>query len=1105
MSAAPANLVQWAVHSPEEVQRALANKGFNPGPIDGQWGKKSINALKAFQRANGLEPTGVFDNSATDILFPVEKKPVPATAKEVVTTTVQPKDIKPAPVSNNPKVKRTVIVEDVKRAAKKEVPEKAATPKQPKVQVIVEKVLASPAIDEAATSPAESKTSPLLAEGTEQLTTGWTPYVVVAGLAAVVLAFTLRRRRRSAAEPTLAGSGPSDGRNVDVPDSMPQRASSATKFADPITSLPLPSALQTTSAEPMTSEIRAAPQNDTDGGNLADEAARVPDGSPTVQDKIPDYRDSLAAHNRSIDEFVRNNRVIDADGQSVAGPHNRDASERPMPVVVTSHDRPEIVASRSIGAEASPITTLPISGVSGAESPIGNGAVSQKPFFGTARRSDGGGPLSLIIGGRNSEPPARKGNDCWVPPGQAVSIAGISFDAGLVYVGSYLPRQNASQESENCLIDPRLKVGSKGDPYGNTMGYWPSYARITPEARRSYLLWLAGGRDQPDAYIGYVFLYFYGLERRLMLDGDHGDGAIVRAEVERLLSVYGGSNSFSRYAHELLSAYVMKVGTQLDGRIPDVDGNGYDVPMPIKLALGVRIRDGRPFEPDLLMKFALSHPETKVRTPARRAPELLRELFADEMNARYPQGMTIKAGRFKKLKVTYRACSGSFTLDVAASDGSIPDISDRAEPITTARTIFEACSDKLDEYSRALGQSPGLQPTLGIVSKLPGALRAKMAGKLAGNPLATLVQLAETGRPLPLSELLQITSFELGNSIGRTKLKEMSQLLASFGLGSTTDPAYALRLPVAGDPVLVFRISSSQGDASEAYRSAQLSAMLGMMIGHADGEFAHSERLALEHQLMQNPNLVDDERVRLKAELAISELNPSGLDEWSKRLKDLSAPTRTAIAAELVVIAAADGKLHSAEIKKLEGLYKRMGMDPQSLYALLHESGSKRRDDDDLALIVPPGEVTHGIPIPRPPAATTSSIDVNRLMAIRNETIATTIILEGILGDVEETVEVVMPEPELIEDGGIFDGLELRYNALVAELRSQSEWSRADFETLASNASLMPGAALIAINEWSLERFDELLIEGDDPLTINAYILPSEPTPSPGIAERLTT
>ena len=39
------------------IQRSLRKEGYDPGPIDGKWGKKTQRAIYAFQRKKGL-PTG---------------------------------------------------------------------------------------------------------------------------------------------------------------------------------------------------------------------------------------------------------------------------------------------------------------------------------------------------------------------------------------------------------------------------------------------------------------------------------------------------------------------------------------------------------------------------------------------------------------------------------------------------------------------------------------------------------------------------------------------------------------------------------------------------------------------------------------------------------------------------------------------------------------------------------------------------------------------------------------------------------------------------------------------------------------------------------------
>jgi osmotically inducible lipoprotein OsmB len=50
------------------VQQALAERGYNPGPADGQWGPGTEEALRRFQSSQGLQATGQLDPTTTSKL-----------------------------------------------------------------------------------------------------------------------------------------------------------------------------------------------------------------------------------------------------------------------------------------------------------------------------------------------------------------------------------------------------------------------------------------------------------------------------------------------------------------------------------------------------------------------------------------------------------------------------------------------------------------------------------------------------------------------------------------------------------------------------------------------------------------------------------------------------------------------------------------------------------------------------------------------------------------------------------------------------------------------------------------------------------------------------
>jgi uncharacterized protein (TIGR02594 family) len=55
--------------SVRDIQTALGNKSFNPGGVDGIWGRNTIKAVRAFQSANGLTVDGIVGANTLAKLF----------------------------------------------------------------------------------------------------------------------------------------------------------------------------------------------------------------------------------------------------------------------------------------------------------------------------------------------------------------------------------------------------------------------------------------------------------------------------------------------------------------------------------------------------------------------------------------------------------------------------------------------------------------------------------------------------------------------------------------------------------------------------------------------------------------------------------------------------------------------------------------------------------------------------------------------------------------------------------------------------------------------------------------------------------------------------
>ena len=58
----------WVTQDVKKAQEALKNKGHNPGSIDGVMGSQTRQAIKAFQKANGLKESGALDAETAENL-----------------------------------------------------------------------------------------------------------------------------------------------------------------------------------------------------------------------------------------------------------------------------------------------------------------------------------------------------------------------------------------------------------------------------------------------------------------------------------------------------------------------------------------------------------------------------------------------------------------------------------------------------------------------------------------------------------------------------------------------------------------------------------------------------------------------------------------------------------------------------------------------------------------------------------------------------------------------------------------------------------------------------------------------------------------------------
>lgn len=675
----------------------------------------------------------------------------------------------------------------------------------------------------------------------------------------------------------------------------------------------------------------------------------------------------------------------------------------------------------------------------------------------------------------------------WFAADVPVSIGGIDISSGLIYVGGTSSSQYG--RLDNCVISPGLTVSrTASDRHGATMSYWPSYSTISPEARRAFLDWLAGGRHDPEIGIGHVFLFFYGLERRLFQDKSHSEAPVIVAEVKRLLSIYGANNSFNGYARALLDA-----ASLLEGDVggppeasPDLQ-NRYEIPLVVRLHLGRRLALGQTLDAEDALLWLLSSPNTSLRTPAIRCFEEFREIWRHRFAKLHPGGLKVRKPK-QILKAVYRAASGGFQASIAISDGSVPDISSINAPLDRLRELADACSEDLAAFSRLLGRNPASRGSFEALAFLPrdilnssavGGIRERLDALLASEAVVTV----KTRR---LIEELRVTQTPL-DKISTGLTNQIGAVLDKFDLGYEPDRRYGPTSLSLDGNVTLFR--ASDGAPVEHDRAAYLAARtmieIAAIAAASDGCVSESEVLSIKAEINSMAELSPVERQRLDAH-ALALLADTPRQQGAiKRLAELPTPERQRIIKSAFSAVLADGQVSPAEVKFLEQLHKALNLPQEDVYAALHRGNVHV----DTPVTVALAEAVRGTPIPQQaPKSEGVQIDAVRLARIQKETSAVSSLLAGIFVE-EETPRIAIPATVQTTNSP-YDGLDAPHAALLLHVLALGEASREDFEAEAKRLKLLPDGAIETINDWGFDSFGEPVLESDDAIIFAEHLRP---------------
>lgn len=681
--------------------------------------------------------------------------------------------------------------------------------------------------------------------------------------------------------------------------------------------------------------------------------------------------------------------------------------------------------------------------------------------------------------------PSVRGEITFFGRGQKLTLHGKSYDSPLVYCtdDTYDRLIDASLIETNLTVTP-FPSGSVAE-----LPYWPSYRGCTPAQRHRYLSWLDSGRSDPNTELGYVFIFFYGLERRVLIDRE--DHAIVWDEVLRLLGIYNYSRSFQRYATSLLWMIFLTAPEKtlrpeaLDELVAVTDRWNESH---LGTLLAIYHRNQTPLPTDIAFLVAKADPRAANSVVSRRHEDRFKTLFNQRYHERFGDGMLVQASK-REMWFTYAPASSTLSsqwYDHPLRRIQLPNALSLSSQFKPLIDLWNSVIDDLRKFDAAHRKSDGETMTAQMYEALPSELREEDHPDFDQWYAALNRFVSDDGWTLvPISALAELRDIAQRNRLTKKQCEDVLKAADAMELCIEPDAREAGVTYRWNDVVSVFPRDEDATTDLKSYHAASILLRLGMDIAAADGSIDDVEIETITQHLESQFELSPQDSMRLEHLAHVLTLGGGDSSSLCKQMRSLPETDRRQVGEFLVSVAAADEVITPDEVRTLKKLYRQLGLDVSLLESLA--VGKIRSADESTA------------------TEDSLVLDRDRIHQIMTETrqvaeFLSTVMIEDVTADTESTksttssptTESVSVVTETEADGPqtSFTRLDTRFRPFLECLLTKAEWDREALESAARDHHLMLSGAIEAINEWSLESCGDWLIDDSgDTVLVQAQLV----------------
>ncbi len=695
----------------------------------------------------------------------------------------------------------------------------------------------------------------------------------------------------------------------------------------------------------------------------------------------------------------------------------------------------------------------------------------------------------------------------WAGIGQSITVKGYTIKNPMTYWSD-----GTCSPSEASGIDRSLPVGNPDDEDMQALPYWPRYSTLTLGQRGKYLTWISKGRITDLDEIGYAFIFFYGLERRAIIERKDIDS--ILEETRRLLSRYPSSSSFNSYLNYFI-AYV--VGLKLN----EMDEAGIQKNFPkldaldetaTKVVLSFYYRKNKSIPWDLGYSIARNSLKSAKSNITRKSPDLLKQLFKKKYHAHFPEGIQLDPND-TQIKIPYRPASPTLIYYFRYPNASNPPESlsltiprTATNQFDTLLKIWTESIEELRSVSAKLSRTEG-KITREVYSALPSALKEeiKHPDKELWQQFLSSKTPVKGSIIVKISELAPLLEFEKRGTLTATQSRDLTQAARDIGYVLVPDHKLSGASYRWKDSVAVIPMRDKKLQPSENFQKVALIFEMAYAIAASDENVSELEEKFLYEFISKRSTLNDFDLECIQALHGILEIQPPSLLKIGKRVsKYLNPEQKVKIANFLGDIVLLDNKFEKQEQKSLKSVFKALEIDPSISDELIGKLLIGQAAEEPTT-VVKARRSRIGEAIPAPQETDVFRIDEEKLKQRMIETQAVQEILSNVFDQEQEEEESrierepVVPVPVVADTENIalkglnlpfpqgsLVSLDVKYLSVLNDIVMSKDLSKDDFTGLVRKYNLMPQAAFDDINSWADEELGDFLLEDlEDRIIIN--------------------